>query len=65
MKEVVHLSSCSLYQAPAQSAAVRQGGWQAMTAGVAKATSRPERSQQRSMAVAGAAGRTTFMKCQG
>jgi hypothetical protein len=38
---------------------------QARNVGVAKATSRTERRRQHGMPVAGAAGRTAFMKCAG
>ena len=65
MKKALALSGCSLYSAPAQAAAGRQGVRQARDAGVAKATSRPERSRQHGMTVADAAGRTTFMKYAG
>ncbi len=59
------LTNCGLYPVPAQPAAGRQGSWQVRTAGVAMATSRSERGQQRGMPVAGAAGRSSFLKCVG
>lgn len=65
MKRTFALSECSLYPALAQPAAGRQGGRQARSVGVAKATSRPERSLQRGMPVAGCARRTAFMNYAG
>jgi hypothetical protein len=65
MEKALALSGCSLYPAPAQPAAGKQGVRQARAVGVAEATSRPERSWQRGMPVAGVAGRTALMEYVG
>jgi O-antigen ligase len=65
MKKASRLSRNSLHPCPAQPAAGKQGVWQATSEGVAKATSRPERGQQHSWAVAGEAGRSASVKYPG
>ena len=65
MKRAPRLSGYSLYLGPAQPAASKQGDWQARAEGVAEATSMPERSQQRSLLVAGEVGRSAFVKYPG
>ncbi|KMY67735.1 hypothetical protein AAU61_07555 [Desulfocarbo indianensis] len=65
MQNIFELARCGLCPSPAQTAAGKQGVRHTRAAGAAKATARPERSQQHGVPAAGAAGRTALMEYAG